>query len=118
MGLAEPLRGNNHIAHDGDSGDDGDEEGGTEDDEGSYLGEHRVSMDDASHGSHGGGGDHGHGHGHGTLKYLNRIGEIQETHDALYFDSAIEVGGRVGWLVGWLVGYSGGRSAATLMTLE
>ena len=91
---AAPLTGNNHIDHEDDSGGDGDGDDDDDDDD-SYLA-HRVSVDE-EHGGHAGDDHseahgHGHGHGHGhKLRYLNRIGEIQETHDPLYFDSAIEV---------------------------
>ena len=78
---AAPLKGNNHIDHSSDA--DGDD-----DDNVSF---HRASLD--ANDPHQDQDDHSHGHGHGhrRLKYLNKIGEIQETHDPLYFDSAVEV---------------------------
>lgn len=76
-----PLKNNNHIDADLRNSDGDDDE--------SFLGDEESGS--ISHGS-----DHGHRthrshHEHHSMKYLNRIGEIQETHDPMYFDSAIEV---------------------------
>jgi hypothetical protein len=73
---AEPQRESNHI--DPDSGAEGDDDNDGDD--------ANLLLDE----EHGPAGGHG-GHAAPKLKYLNKVGEIAETHNPLYFDSAVEM---------------------------